>query len=161
MARVEVRGITELDRAIANISTRDARRVIRKGLAAARRVALSAAKSGSSSRRVKRYLRGGSTALFRSSKGNIRLRNSAAGNLGFTAIGVPGPFRVPPSQNRRAWFVAYSLEKGNPGESSRSQRRGRYQRRQAARPFLFKTVEAAGSQIVSAFETVARSELGL
>lgn len=158
---VKVRGITELDRAIKNLATRDSRRVIRKGLAAAKRTATKAAKRKSPSRRVRRYIRGGSTSLFRSSKGNIQLKNNSVGNLGFTAVGVPGPFRVAPSRNRRAWFVAYSLEKGNPGSSSRSQRRGRYVRRQAARPFMFSAVEAAGPQIVQAFETAAKQELGL
>ena len=161
MANVEIRGITDLDRAIKNKTTKEARAAIRKGLRQASKIALAAAKSKSPSSRVATYLRQGSTSLFRSSKGNIQLRSNSVGNLGFTAVGVPGPFRVPPTSNRRAWFVAYSLEKGNPGSSSRAQRRGRYVRHQVARPFILNAVKGASSQIVAAFENAARSELGL
>lgn len=161
MASVEIKGITELDRAIKNITTRGARKVIQKGLTAARRVALKAAKSKSPSQRVRKHLKSGSTALFKSSKGSIRLRNSVAGNLGFTAVGVPGPYRVAPGENRRAWFVAYSLEKGNPSSSARSRRRGRYVRHQVARPFMVSAVEGASSEIIRAFESSAKQELGL
>ena len=157
--KTKVTGLTELEQAIRQVTLKESRSAIRQGLTAARRVAVTAARSRSSSARVKRAIRGGSTSLFRSRRGGVQF---VGGNLGFTAVGVPYPGRVSPKTNRRAWFVAYSLEKGNPStDSARSQNRGRYRRHQIASPFMADAVEGAAGAIVSAFEGKARGALKL
>lgn len=161
MTKTKIDGLTELEREITKISLVETRRAIRQGLNAAKRVAVQAARGRSPSSRVKRAIKGGSTSMFRSRRGGVQFVGGGS-NLGWTAVGVPFPGRVAPSSNRRAWFVAYSLEKGNPSrDSPRSQNRGRYRRRQVSSPFMADAIEGASSGIISAFETKVKSALKL
>ena len=154
-------GLNELEKEIKGIAAREVRVGIRQGLAVARKVAVTKAKAASSSTRVRRAIRGGTTALFKARGGGATFVGGGRGNLGFTAIGVPSLRHVPPSNNRRAWFVAYSLEIGNPGESARAQNRGRGKRHQGAAPFMANAVEAAGGEITSAFGAKLKEALKL
>lgn len=160
MAKAELMGLNELEKEIRNLSAREVRTGIKQGLAAARQVAVKAAKGAAPSSRVRSAIRGGTTALFKARSGGVTFQGDR-GNLGFTAVGVPSLRRVAPGSNRRAWFVAYSLEIGNPGESARAVNRGRYKRSQAAQPFLAQAIESSSTQIVSAFGSKLKSALKL
>ena len=161
--KTKVEGLNELEQEILRFRSTEIRAAIRQGLNAAKRVAVSSAKAKAPSRRVKSALRGGSTALFKAKRGglDVTFTNAGRGNLGFTAVGVPSLRNVPPTNNRRAWFVAYSLELGNPGDSARAQNRGRYKRHQTAKPFLADAVTSVGGQIVAEFGAKFKGTLKL
>lgn len=160
MANVTVEGLTDLEKELKNISATETRRAIRKALTRSRRVAVNAIKAASPSGRVRAATRAGSTILFKARRGGVTFTGDR-GNLGFTAVGVPSPRAKHPNSNRRAWFVAYSLEHGNPGESSRAQSRRRYKRSQIADPFMAQAVEGSFDQIVNTFGDVFKQELKL
>lgn len=148
---IKVEGAADLERNLIAFESKLSKRAIRKGLRAARQTIRNSVREASKSKRVSRYTRFGSLT-----KGKYLTAITSVGVRGYG-----GATGLGPSDDKRAWFTAYSFEKGNPSPRNWTPKHGGAPRTQAPSPFIEKAANKASDRAVADFSRVVKQDLGI